>query len=84
MSAVAAAHGIKLGGRELALLCQKVEVGRGAWHANMQGKRGKCQSHIPWAWPTAAVGSEGGQPLTACMFGCPLPRCVVPHHAMHG
>jgi len=26
MSAVAAAHGIKLTGRELALLCQKVEV----------------------------------------------------------
>jgi hypothetical protein len=29
MAAVAAAHGIKLGGRELALLCQKVEVGGG-------------------------------------------------------
>ena len=28
MSAVAAAHGVKLGGRELALLCQKVEVRR--------------------------------------------------------
>jgi galactokinase len=27
MSAVAAAHDIKLGGREVALLCQKVEVG---------------------------------------------------------
>lgn len=28
--------------------------------------------------------TEGGQHLTACMPGCLLLRCAVPHHAMHG
>lgn len=41
MSAVAAAHDIKLGGRELALLCQKVEV-----RQITQQAYGQCQFDV--------------------------------------
>jgi hypothetical protein len=42
MAAVAAAHGINLGGREVALLCQKVEVGRKCWRLCAVGRPGPC------------------------------------------
>jgi galactokinase len=79
MSAVAAAHNIELRGRELALLCQKVEVG------------GCCCTLRPWLWRQgcAAVSkahtqfSSSARPqaslslaLCCVMSCCPQNLCV--------